>query len=579
MTANDFLQLLAFAIALALISWLLAYYITKVYSGRPMALDVIFGPFERLLHLIAGQQASRQQNWLQYTLAVLVFNAVGGVFLFLILLFQSQLPWNPQQLPDLSVDLAFDVAAAFTTNTDWQSYAGETTLSYFSQMMGLTVQNFLSAATGVAVAMAVVRGFMRKETPLLGNFYNDVIRATVYILLPLAFVFALFLIWQGVPQTMESYVQATTVEGVQQTIATGPAASQIAIKMLGSNGGGFFNANAAHPYENPTPLSNFVQLLSILALPVALVLVFGRMIGDKRQGRALLQCMTLLFVILFGLCWISEAGGNPNFTKLSIDQGTGNLSPGGNMEGKEVRFGIVNSALWATATTATSNGSVNTMHDSLTPLGGFVALFNMLTGEVIYGGIGCGLYGILIYVLLTVFIAGLMVGRTPEYLGKKIEAYEIKLAVFAQLLYPICVLGFGVVSLLMPIGAKSMSIAGPHGLSQTIYAYASAAANNGSAFAGFNANTPFQNTMLGIVMLIGRFGIIVPVLAIAGSLAAKKTIPASSGTFPTHGLLFIALLASVIVMLGGLTYFPALALGPIAEHLSLFHPSVSPSAL
>ncbi len=450
------------------------------------------------------------------------------------------------------------------------------TLSYFSQMLGLTVQNFLSAATGIAVAVAVVRGLIRKEDARLGNFYVDLTRAILYVLLPLSFLFALFLIWQGVPQTMQPTVQATTVEGAQQNIATGPVASQVAIKMLGSNGGGYFNANAAHPYENPTPLSNFVQMLSILILPIALVVAFGRMVGDRRQGWALLASMTILFLTLFAICYFAEAGGNPAFAAMGIDQSFSDVNPGGNMEGKEVRFGVLNSALWATASTATSNGSVIAMHDSFTPLGGLVPLFNMLVGEVIYGGVGCGLYGILIYVLITVFIAGLMVGRTPEYLGKKIEAFEIKLAVVAMLIYPLCVLGFGVVALLMPAGAKSLSATGPHGLTQMIYAYASAAANNGSAFAGLNANTVFHNVMLGVVMLIGRFGVIIPVLAIAGSLAAKKTVPScSAACSTTHGLMFVVLLTAVIVMFGGLTYFPALALGPIAEHLSLL-PHVVP---
>ncbi len=570
MTVNGFLQFLTFFVLTVVLASPCGAYLKKVLNGERVWLSMVFSPIERFIYRAIGVSADAQQSWRGYLASMFLFNLLGGVVLFAIVMLQDHLPLNPQKLTHVTPDLAFNIAVSFITNTNWQSYSGETTLSYFSQMCGLTVQNFLSAATGLAIAVAVVRGFMRKESRGLGNFYVDVTRSTLYILLPLSFVFALFLVWQGVPDTLSPSVQATTVEGAQQAIAVGPVASQIAIKMLGSNGGGFFNANAAHPYENPTPLSDFVQLISILLFPIALVFAFGRMIGDRRQGWALFASMTVLFVALFGLCYMAEANGNPAFDKFGIDQKITDTNNGGNMEGKEVRFGILNSALWATVTTATSNGSVIAMHDSFTPLGGLVPLFNMLVGEVIYGGVGCGLYGILVYVLLTVFIAGLMVGRTPEYLGKKIESYEIKLAVIAMLLYPLCVLGFGVIALLEPEGAKSLSTVGPHGLTQMIYAYASAAANNGSAFAGMNANTVFQNMLLGVVMLLGRFGVIVPVLAIAGSLAMKKTVPPSSGTFPTHGLMFILLLISVILMFGGLTYFPVLALGPIAEHLSLF---------
>ncbi|HUY69195.1 MAG TPA: potassium-transporting ATPase subunit KdpA [Alphaproteobacteria bacterium] len=572
MRLADLLQFLLFAGAAVAVVWPLGAYMTRVFSGQPVWLGKIVGPFERLIYKIAGLRADREQTWSAYAGAVLLFNILGMAVLFLILVFQDRLPWNPQRLPALPKLLAFNIAASFTTNTDWQSYAPETTLSYFSQMLGLGVQNFLSAATGMAVAVAVIRGFVRKETRTLGNFYVDCTRAVLYVLLPLAFVFALVLVWQGVPMNLKPYVEATTLGHVKQLIAQGPVASQVAIKELGTNGGGFFNANGAHPYENPTPFSNFLELISIVAIAAAFVVMFGRMVGDKRQGRALLACMTILFLALFAFCWASEAQGNPHFAALGIDQTISATNPGGNMEGKEDRFGIMNSALWATLTTATSNGSVNAMHDSFTPFGGLVPLFNMLVGEVIYGGVGCGLYGILIYVLLTVFIAGLMVGRTPEYLGKKIEAYEIKLAVFAMLLYPLCVLGFGVPGLLLPAAAASITAAQPHGLTQALYAYASAAGNNGSDFAGFNADTNYQNIALGIVFLLGRFGVILPVLAIAGSLAAKKTVPASPGTFPTHGLMFVVLLTGVIVMFGGLTYFPALALGPIAEHFML-HPA------
>jgi K+-transporting ATPase ATPase A chain len=568
MISHSILQFIGFiGVTLALMLPLGAY-MACVFNGEATWLQVMIDPIEGLLYRCAGIRAAEQQDWKRFATAAIVFNLIGGVVLFFILLNQDKLPWNPQNLPPLSPDLAFNIAVSFVTNTDWQAYSGETTLSMFSQMMGLTVQDFMAPATGFAVAMAVIRGFVHKENRGLGNFYVDVTRAILYVLLPLAIIFAVFLISQGVPENMHVPVQAITLEGTQQMLPQGPVASQDAIKMLGSNGGGYFNANASHPYENPTPLSNFFQMISIILLSAALALSFGKMVGDRRQGWALFAAMSVLFVALFALCYAAEMRPNPAFAGMNIDQTITDTNSGGNMEGKEVRFGIFNSALWATATTATSDGATSASYDSFTPLGGLVPLFNMLVGEVIYGGVGCGLYGILIYVLITVFIAGLMVGRTPEYLGKKIEAYEIKLAIFAQLLYPICVLGFGVVALLVPVGSASISTTGPHGLTQSMYAYASAAANNGSAFGGFNGNTFFQNIMLGIVMLLGRYGVIIPVLAIAGSLAAKKTTPTSSGTLPTHGATFIALLIAVIVMFGGLTYFPALALGPIAEQLS-----------
>ncbi|MDR3448766.1 MAG: potassium-transporting ATPase subunit KdpA [Alphaproteobacteria bacterium] len=570
MTANALLQLIVFAAVTLALAVPCAIYITHIFTRQPMAGDVVLGTIERFFAAVAGPHLAHEQSWRAYAFSVMFFNLMGGALLYGILLFQNYLPWNPQNLAGLSPDLAFNIACSFVTNTNWQSYGGETTLSYFSQMAGLTVENYLSAATGIAVSFAVVRGFIRKESLTLGNFYADVTRITLYIFIPMSIIFALFLIWQGVPQNMSAYTQATTLEGAQQIIAQGPVASQIAIKMLGSNGGGFFNANGAHPFENPTPLSNFAEMVSILLLPVALVLAFGRMVNDKRQGRSLFICMTGLFVILLGIAWAFEASTHPALSALGIDQNVTDINSGGNMEGKETRFGIFNSVLWSVATSATSNGSVNSMLDSYMPLGGLVPLFNLLVGEVIYGGVGCGLYGILVYVLITVFIAGLMVGRTPEYLGKKIEAREIQFAMVAMFLYPVCVLGFGMLGLLTPAGAKSVTATGPHALTQAIYAYASAAANNGSAFGGFNANTLYQNVMLGFVMLLGRYGVILPVLAIAGSLASKKTVPASGGTFPTDGFMFIILLAGVIVMFGGLTYFPVFALGPIAEHLSLF---------
>jgi K+-transporting ATPase ATPase A chain len=568
MTTNAVLQFLIFvALTIALVLPL-GSYISRLFADEQLRAGKPADSLEDFIYRAIGLRPQEQQTWATYAGAVVVFNAIGMAALFLILMHQNILPWNPQHLPGLSADLAFNIAASFVTNTDWQSYSGETTLSYFSQMLGLTVQNFLSAATGIAVAIATIRGFTRKEDRTIGNFYVDLTRATICLLLPLALLFCVPLLWDGVPMNMHPNLTATTIEHSSQVIAEGPVASQIAIKELGSNGGGFFGANGSHPFENPTPLTNLFQMISILVIACALVVAFGRMVGDRRQGWAILASMTILFLVLLGLCLHQEAGGNTAFSAFGIDQVTSDNNPGGNMEGKETRFGIFNSVLWTTLMSATSNGSTNASLDSFTPLGGMIPLFNMLLGEVIYGGVGSGLYGILIYVLITVFIAGLRVGRTPEYLGKKIEAFEIKLAVLAMVLYPVCVLGFGVVSLLVPDGAASIATPGPHGLTQTIYAYASAAANNGSSFAGFGANTVFQNVMLGIVILIGRFGVIIPVLAIAGSLASKKTAAPSAGTFPTHGPMFVILLTAVIIMFGGLTYFPALALGPVAEQLN-----------
>ncbi len=567
MTVLSLTQFLFFAVLTLALSLPFSYYIGRLFKASEPGKACT--AVERLVLKMAGPCAAAQQNWRGYLFSVLFFNLIGGLLLYLIVRFQSLFPLNPQNFGNLSPDLAFNIAVSFMTNTNWEPFGGETTLSFFSQMAGLAVQNFLSAATGLAVAFAVVRGFINRENPNLGNFYADLIRITLYVLLPLALVFSVFLIWQGVPQTMQPFVQAATLEGETQVIAQGPVASQMAIKMLGSNGGGFFNANSAHPYENPTPLSNLAEMIAILLIDLGLVLAFGRMVGDRKQSRPLLICMSSLFVISLALCLFFESQAHPALATMNVDQVQSAVNPGGNMEGKEVRFGIFGSVLWSIATSATSNGAVNSMLDSYMPLGGLVPLFNLLIGEVIYGGVGCGLYGMLIYVLMTAFIAGLMVGRTPEYLGKKIEASEIKYAVFAMFLYPVCVLGMGAISLLAPQGAHSITAYGPHGLTQTVYAYASATANNGSSFAGFNANTVFQNSLLGIVMLLGRFGVIAPVLAIAGSLAKKKIVPASGGTFPTHGGVFLVLLTGVVLLFGGLTYFPVLALGPIAEHLSL----------
>ena len=541
----------------------LGRFMAQVYGGERHVLTSVLGPVERLIYRACRIDVDAEQSWGRYATSMLVFNAAGLVLLYALLRLQQFLPLNPMHFSPMSPDLAFNTAVSFVTNTNWQSYGGESTLSYLSQMVGLTVQNFVSAATGMAIAIALVRGFARRSAASIGNFFVDTVRSTLYILLPLALIGALLLAWQGVPQNFDHYVEAHTLEGAQQTLAQGPAASQIAIKQLGTNGGGFFNANSAHPYENPTPLSNFLECLFILLVPAALVYTFGCMVRDRRQGWALWAAMAILFVGGLAICYWSELTGNPLLSAVGVDPGSGN------MEGKEVRFGVGASSLWATATTDASNGSVNAMHDSFTPLGGLVPLFNMMLGELIYGGVGAGLYGMLLYVIIAVFIAGLMVGRTPEYLGKKIEAREVLLCMLALLVTPLGMILFPALGAVLPVSTSSIQDAGPHGLSELLYAYTSATANNGSAFAGFNANTPYQNAMLGIAMFLGRFVIIIPMLAVAGSMAAKKILPVTSGTFPTHGPLFVVLLVAVIFIVGGLTFFPALALGPIAEHLAM----------
>jgi potassium-transporting ATPase potassium-binding subunit len=563
MVAFDELQFGIYFVLLLVLTPPLGRFMARVYSGEPHFLTRVFGPVERLIYRACGVDANAEQNWKRYAAGMLAFNAVGLVVLYAILRLQHLLPLNPMKLAPMSPHLAFNTAVSFVTNTNWQSYGGESTLSYLSQMVGLTVQNFVSAATGMAVAIALVRGFARRSASGVGNFFVDCTRSTLYILLPFALVGALLLAWQGVPQNFDSYTQAHTLEGAQQTLAQGPAASQIAIKQLGTNGGGFFNVNSAHPYENPTPLSNFIECLFILLIPAALVYTFGCMVRDRRQGWALWAAMAILFIGGLVICYTSELSGNPLHAAAGVDP------QAGNMEGKEVRFGVGASALWATVTTDASNGSVNSMHDSYTPLGGLVPLFNIMLGEIIYGGVGAGLYGVLMYVIIAVFIAGLMVGRTPEYLGKKIEAREVLLCMLALLVTPIGMIIFPALSAVLPSSTSSIQDAGPHGLTELLYAYTSATGNNGSAFAGFNANTPYQDTMLGIAMFLGRFVIIIPMLAVAGSMAAKKILPATSGTFPTHGPLFVVLLIAVIFIVGGLTFFPALALGPIAEHLAM----------
>ncbi len=560
---TDLAQYALYLLLLVALAWPLGQAMASVYAGQRTWLSPLVGPLERGFYRLAGVQPDKGQHWTRYALAVLVFNLAGFLLLYAILRWQDLLPWNPRGFAGLPPDLAFNTAVSFVTNTNWQAYGGESTLSYLSQMAGLTVQNFLSAGTGMAVAVAVIRGFAGNQVTTLGNFWADLTRSVLYILLPLSLVVALVLVWQGVPQSLHDYAGATTLEGAPQTIAQGPAASQVAIKQLGTNGGGFFNVNSAHPYENPTALTNLVQCLAILLIAVAFCPLFGRMVGDRRQGRAIFLAMLLLFLGGLALTWFGERGGNPLLAGLPLDQSAGNL------EGKEVRFGSALSALWATATTAASNGSVNAMPDSFMPLGALGPMMLMQTGEVVFGGVGSGFYGMLLFVLLTVFIAGLMVGRTPEYLGKKIEAREIKLAVLVSLVMPLGVLGLGSLAAALPDALAAVQDPGPHGLSEVLYNYSSATGNNGSAFAGWNGALPIHTTLQGIAMLFGRYAYIVPLLAIAGALGAKRRAPATAGTFPTHGLVFVVLLIAVVVILGALTFFPVLALGPISEQVNL----------
>ncbi len=592
MTGNDIVQIILFFGVLLLLAKPLGVYMARVYEGQPSGLDSVLGPVERFFYRICGIKPDEEMTWKKYAGAVLLFSAAGLFFLYLLQRLQGWLPLNPQKFPAVSPDSSFNTAVSFITNTNWQGYGGETTMSYFTQMIGLGVQNFVSAAAGMAVLVALIRGFARHSAETIGNFWVDLTRSTLYILMPLALVYSLLLVSQGVVQTFSEYKTVSLTEtityndplpnplpsgertkvrgGVQvkeQIIPLGPAASQIAIKQLGTNGGGFFNVNSAHPLENPTAFSNFLEMLALILIPAALCITFGKMVGDKRQGWALLSAMVLVLVTLMVLCTWSEQGGNPRFASLGIDQQASNHQPGGNMEGKEARFGIVDSAIWATATTAASNGSVNAMHDSFTPMGGLYPLALIQLGEVIFGGVGSGLYGMLIMAIITVFIAGLMVGRTPEYLGKKIEMFEMKMASAAVLVVNALVKIGTAVGVATTAGAAGVANPGPHGFSEILYAFSSAANNNGSAFAGLSANTVFYNTTLGLAMFIGRFWVIIPVLAIAGSLAKKKQVPAGLGTLPTHTPLFVALLIGVILIVGALTFMPAWALGPIAEQL------------
>ncbi len=555
MATLDFVQLIVFFSALVLFTPILGNYMYKVFTGQRHFMLPVFGWLEKLTYRFSGINVLKESDWKSYTFDLLVFNLSGFIFLFLVQIFQSYLPLNPANLPDVSWHSAFNTAVSFVTNTNWQGYAGETTLSYFVQMAGMTVQNFVSAATGLAVILALIRGVSGKTTEKLGNFWVDLTRSTLYVLLPLSVLLSVTLVGQGVVQNFKSYDTVQTLEGTEQILPMGPAASQIAIKQLGTNGGGFFNTNSSHPFENPTPFSNFLEMLALLLIPAAFTFTYGKMVGSVKQGWTLFTAMLILLLAGLSVSLYAEYSINPIFGNHAL------------MEGKETRFGITNSVLWATSTTAASNGSVNAMHDSLSPLSGMVAMINIMLGEIIFGGVGAGLYGMIIFVILTVFIAGLMVGRTPEYLGKKIQAFEVQMAMLAILLPNFVILLFSAIASVSNPGLSSLNNAGPHGLSEILYAFSSAAGNNGSAFAGLNANTVFYNLTLGIGMLIGRFGVIIPVLAIAGSLGKKMITPASAGTFRTDSWLFIGLLISVILIVGGLTHFPALSLGPIVEHI------------
>ncbi len=548
----------------------------RVYQGERTFLHPILQPVERLFYRAIGTNPEAEMDWKTYAVAMLLFNLLGLLVVYLVQRLQAILPLNPEGLAAITPDSSWNTAVSFASNTNWQGYGGEVTMSYLTQMLGMTVQNFVSAAAGMATLIAFIRGFTRHTAQTIGNFWVDLTRSVLYILLPLAFIVALVLVSQGVVQTLRPYQTVELLQSTndangatvtEQVLAVGPAAAQIAIKQLGTNGGGFFNVNSAHPFENPTPLSNFVEMLSILLIPAALCYTFGKMVKDTRQGWAILTAMTLIFVVLLGIVVWAETNGNPALTSLGIDQTQTHLQPGGNMEGKEVRFGVANSALWAAATTAASNGSVNSMHDSFTPLGGLVPMWFMQLGEIIYGGVGSGLYGMLAFAIIAVFIAGLMVGRTPEYLGKKIEAYEMKMAALIILIPVMVVLLGTAVAVLSEAGRATIYNPGAHGFSEVLYAFSSAGNNNGSAFAGLGANTPFYNTALGIAMLFARYWLAIPTLAIAGSLVQKKAVPTGAGTLPTYGPLFIGWLIAVIIVVGALSFIPALALGPIVEHL------------
>ncbi len=574
MTTNGLLQIILYFVVLLLLAKPLGVYMAAVYENRPLLLKRILGPLEAGFYRLSGVNPEQDMGWKNYAAALLWFNLFGGLAVFALQMLQAYLPLNPQQMANVTLDSSFNTAISFMTNTNWQGYSGEATMSYLTQMLGLGVQNFLSAATGMAVLVALIRGFQRTHADGIGNFWADLTRGTLYILLPLSFLVAVALVGQGVVQTFKPYhtvplveQTSTATETATQTLAVGPAASQIAIKQVGTNGGGFFNANSAHPYENPTPVANFLEMLLLILIPAALCHTFGTMVGDTRQGWAILSTMTLVLVSLLFVTVGYEQNGNPALSALGAQQSISIDQSGGNMEGKETRFGIVNSVIWATATTAASNGSVNSMHDSYTPLGGMIPMWLIQLGEVIFGGVGSGLYGMLIFALIAVFIAGLMIGRTPEYLGKKIEAFEMKMSAIVILIPAFLILAGTALAVMVDVGKSAVANPGAHGFSEILYAFSSAAGNNGSAFGGLSANAPFYNTILGFTMLFGRYGIIIPVLAIAGSFAAKKTVPTTVGTLPTHTPLFVMLLIGTVILVGALTFVPALALGPVVEHL------------
>ena len=597
MTGNSFIQITLYVVTLLALAKPLGGYMARIYEGESVV-NRWFAPLEGLLYRISGVSPKQEMRWTEYAIALLIFNLLGALAVFALQRLQADLPLNPQNLPGVSPDSAFNTAISFATNTNWQGYSGETTMSYLTQMLGLTVQNFVSAAAGMATLVALIRGFTRRNSDTLGNFWVDLTRSTLYILMPLSLILALILVGQGVVQTFSPYQTAQLTEAVsyeqpklgedgqpmkdvegkpvmekveakEQTIALGPAASQVAIKQLGTNGGGFFNVNSAHPLENPTPLSNFLEMLAILLIPAALCYTFGVMVRDTRQGWAILAAMSIVFVTMIFVTVPAEQSGNPALAALGVDQGASSVQAGGNMEGKDTRFGIVNSALWAVVTTSASNGSVNAMHDSFTPIGGMIPMWLMQLGEVIYGGVGSGLYGMIVFAIVAVFVAGLMIGRTPEYLGKKIEAYEMKMAAIVILIPPMVVLGGAAVAVMLAVGKSSVFNPGAHGFSEILYAFSSAGNNNGSAFGGLSANTPFYNFMLGLAMFFSRYWLAVPVLAIAGSLAAKKIVPTGPGTLPTHTPLFVVLLIGTVLLVGALTFVPALALGPVVEHLQM----------
>jgi len=569
MTFNGWLQIAIFAVLVTLITKPLGGYMTRVFNGERTLLWRVLRPIEVGMYELCGVREDEEQHWVAYAIAMLAFSFAGFVLMYAIQRLQSVLPLNPAGQAAVSPDLAFNTSVSFLTNTNWQSYTPETTMSYLTQMAALTVHNFVSAATGIALAIVLVRGFARRSAQTLGNFWVDLTRCVLYILLPIAIVAGLVLIAQGTPQNLNAYIHASTLEGARQVIAQGPVASQEVIKMLGTNGGGFFNANSAHPYENPTALTNLIQILLIFSIGAALTNVFGRMVGSQRQGWAIFAVMGVLFLVGVAVCYYAEAQGNPAFAAFHVDQAPGALQAGGNMEGKEVRFGLADSALFTTVTTDASCGAVNNMHDSLLPIAGMVPMVNMMLGEIIFGGVGSGLYGMLLFVIVAMFVAGLMVGRTPEYLGKKLESKEVKMAMLAILVLPLSMLGWTALAAVLPVGTGATNNAGPHGFSEMLYAYVSATANNGSAFAGLSANVPFWNDTLGMAMFMGRFLMIIPMLAVAGSLVKKKIVPVSAGTFPTDGPLFVGLVVGVIAITGGLIFFPAVSLGPVVENFAM----------